>query len=124
MKAVGGISTARGLALTALIVVLLASTVNSVATAVEAQNNCQSIQEIDARLVTVFKQTKEELTSGSRDEDLQRLYGYTPVKQPNGEVIPRWLNLKRQAIKQYSSLITQFKEEKCPLPILGISHQD
>lgn len=124
MEAVRTISTARGIALIALIIVLLASLTNSLATAVQSQDNCQDIQRVNARLSDVFKQTKEDLQSGKRDLDLQALYGYDPKKLPNGKTVEHWKFIKIVTINQYSHLIKQFKEEKCPLPILGLSHRD
>lgn len=123
-RVVREMGTARGLALIALVIVLIASIVNNVATAVQSQDNCQDIQKIDRRLVNVFQDTRKELTSGSRDGDLQHLYGYRPVKVGDGKTIPRWRYLKQVGIKQYTDLINQFKEEKCPLPLLGIRHRD
>jgi hypothetical protein len=123
MKAVREFSTARGIALTALIIVLIASLINGAATAVQSQDNCQDIQRVNKRLSDVFKQTKEDLQSGKRDLDLQALYGYDPKKLPNGKTVEHWKYNKIIAINQYSRLIKQFKEEKCPLPILGLSHR-
>lgn len=121
--AVRSLSSARGLALIALVIVLIAGVVNSVATSVQAQDNCQDIQRIDGRLSNVFKQTKEDLVSGSRDLDLQTLYGYNQRKLPNGKSVPHWKYIKITTINQYTSLIKEFKEEKCPLPILGLHHR-
>lgn len=123
MKAVSNWS-ARDLALMALIIVLIASIINGVATAVQSQDNCQDIQRVNGRLSDVFRQTKEDLQSGSRDLDLQGLYGYDPRKLPNGKTVEHWKYIKITTINQYTDLIKQFKEEKCPLPILGLSHRD
>ena len=121
---IDAVNTARGLAVLALVIVLLASIVNGVATAVQSQDNCQDIQRVNKRLSDVFKQTKEDLQSGQRDLDLQSLYGYDLKKLPNGKSVPHWKYIKITTINQYSQLIKQFKEEKCPLPILGLSHRD
>ena len=121
---IDAVNTARGLAVLALVIVLLASIVNGVATAVQSQDNCQDIQRVNKRLSDVFKQTKEDLQSGQRDLDLQSLYGYDLKKLPNGKRVEHWKYIKITTINQYSQLIKQFKEEKCPLPILGLSHRD
>lgn len=120
---IGAVNTARGLAFVALILVFIAGVVNSVATSVQSQDNCRDIQQINTRLSDVFKQTREELKSGARDDDIKLLYGNDPKKLPNGKTVPHWQYVKITTINQYDKLIHQFREQSCPYPILGINHR-
>ena len=117
------VSTPWIIATIALCVVLLASVVNNVATAVQSQDNCGDIQQIKERLRAVFAETVADLKSGSRDDDLVALYGSKSVKQRNGKTLPRWKVVKKATILQYNQLAVQFAHESCPLPLFGISHR-
>lgn len=117
------VSTPWFIATVALCVVLVASVVNNIGTAVQSQDNCRDIQQINDRLRDVFDQTVADLQSGSRDDDLKALYGNGLVVQHDGSSVPRWQVVKKSSIAQYRQLSVQFSHKSCPLPLFGISHR-
>lgn len=94
--------SAVGTVLVVAVVALCLSIASNIGLAVQAHENCKSIELLKAQTRTVLEEQYDDLLSGKLDDDLRRFYGAD------------WPQRKADAILLAEKRIARFKPRSCP----------